>query len=117
MSKQSFGDESNWKHEPKTEHYVEDKFGKGSATRNWKKNIDETLESAANPAPEDNSISVEKNLNSKQRDEESKDKPFNKEKLNSDSVKKEIAENKNPPDDAEAISHAGKKRQDGRRYQ
>jgi DnaK suppressor protein len=44
MSKQSFGDESNWKHEPHSEHYVKDKFGKGTETRNWKKNLDPNVE-------------------------------------------------------------------------
>jgi len=44
MSKQSFSDESNWKHEPHAEHYVKDKFGKGSTTWNWKKNLDPKIE-------------------------------------------------------------------------
>lgn len=33
MSTQKFADESNWKNEPHSEHYVEDKFGKGTDTR------------------------------------------------------------------------------------
>lgn len=43
MTSQKTSEESNWQHEPKTEHYVADKFGKGTNTRNWKKNLDETL--------------------------------------------------------------------------
>ena len=48
MSNQSFKDESNWKHEPHTEHHVEDKFGKGTDTRNWNKNLDQRDESKEN---------------------------------------------------------------------
>ncbi len=44
MSNQSFKDESNWKHEPDTKHHVDDEFGKGTRTRNWKQNIDEKNE-------------------------------------------------------------------------
>jgi DnaK suppressor protein len=47
MGTQNYGDESNWKHQPETEHYVEDKYGKGSHTRNWKKNLEEKSEDAA----------------------------------------------------------------------
>lgn len=44
MSRQTFRDESNWKHQPETENYVDDKFGKGANTRNWKKNLDSTVD-------------------------------------------------------------------------
>jgi hypothetical protein len=43
MSQQKFGEEGNWKHEPRTKHYIDDHFGKGTKTRNWKKNVDESL--------------------------------------------------------------------------
>lgn len=36
MGRQSFGDESKRKNRPHSKHYVEDKFGKGTTTRNWK---------------------------------------------------------------------------------
>jgi DnaK suppressor protein len=49
MSHQNFGDESNYKHEPKADHIVKDKFGKGTNTRNWKKNLDEKLEDSEDP--------------------------------------------------------------------
>lgn len=39
MSRQTFRDESNYKHEPHVEHNVDDKFEKGTKSRNWKKNI------------------------------------------------------------------------------
>lgn len=40
MGRQTFRDESNRKHEPHAEHYIEDKFGRGTDTRNWKTNLD-----------------------------------------------------------------------------
>jgi hypothetical protein len=40
MGRQSFSDESNRKHRVHSEHYVDDKFEKGTDTRNWKKNIE-----------------------------------------------------------------------------
>lgn len=43
MGRQTYSDESNWKHEPHAEHYVEDKFEKGNETRNWNKNTDTNL--------------------------------------------------------------------------
>lgn len=44
MGRQTFRDESNRKHEPHAEHYIDDKFEKGTDTRNWKKNLDEEVE-------------------------------------------------------------------------
>lgn len=35
----------NEKHEPYAEHYVKDKFGKGTDTRNWNKKNDPGIES------------------------------------------------------------------------
>jgi len=55
MTTQTYRDEGNWKHEPNTEHHVDDKFGKGTNTRNWKKNIEEeeSLETKKDDSPED----------------------------------------------------------------
>lgn len=52
MSRQNFSDESNLKHTPHTEHYEEDKFGKGADTRNWKKSLDETVEAQTSDTDE-----------------------------------------------------------------
>lgn len=41
MGRQTFRDESNRKHEPHAKHYVDDKFEKGTDTRNAKKNLKE----------------------------------------------------------------------------
>ena len=41
MSRQNYSDESNWKHEPDAKHFEDDKFGKGTRTRNWRKNLEE----------------------------------------------------------------------------
>jgi hypothetical protein len=40
MGRQAYGEESNRKHDPHAEHIVDDKFEKGSDTRNWKKNLE-----------------------------------------------------------------------------
>lgn len=37
MGTQKYSDEGNWKHEPKTEHPIDDSFGEGNRTRNWQK--------------------------------------------------------------------------------
>lgn len=42
MGRQSYRDESNYKHEPHQEHHVDDKFEKGNTSRNWKRNPDKT---------------------------------------------------------------------------
>ncbi len=39
MGRQTYRDESNRKHRPHNEHDVDDKFGKGTQTRNWNKNL------------------------------------------------------------------------------
>lgn len=49
MSQQNFRDESNWKHEPHAEHHVDDKFEKGTETRNWKKNVDKNDDEKRDP--------------------------------------------------------------------
>lgn len=40
MGRQTYGEDSNRKHEPHAKHIVDDKFEKGSDTRNWKKNLE-----------------------------------------------------------------------------
>jgi hypothetical protein len=44
MGRQTFRDESNRKHKPHAEHYVDDKFGKGNNTRNWNKNVKQEVD-------------------------------------------------------------------------
>lgn len=38
MGQQKYSGESNWQHEPRTEHNMDDSFGEGNKTRNWQKN-------------------------------------------------------------------------------
>lgn len=54
MGRQTFRDESNYKHEPHTKHYVDDEFKKGTSTRNWKKNVN--AEEEILDAPEDEPV-------------------------------------------------------------
>lgn len=39
MGRQTFRDESNYKHESHAKHNLDDEFKKGTITRNWQKNL------------------------------------------------------------------------------
>lgn len=40
MGQQTYGDESNYQHDPGIKHFEDDKFEKNSTDRGWKKNTD-----------------------------------------------------------------------------
>lgn len=103
MSRQSFSEESNWKHEPHSEHYVDDKFGEGTDTRNWVKNLDKKS---------DNDLKAMEDQEESSEESESQDLATDEQEDDENSKKEETVENKN-----QAISQAGRRRQEGNRYQ
>jgi len=74
MGRQTFQDESNYKHEPHAKHYVDDDFGKGTGTRNWKhmnrEVIEEKTDETNQSSPEDPEVLAgsEENSNELERD-------------------------------------------------